>query len=110
MTALSDKLLKINLEINSILKSSDKELDENFGKLLDEKNSLIEELKTLKEPLKKEETWEKLQELENENLNLIKSRKDLIFQEINGIKTHVKAISSYKFKQDQEPRLFDDSL
>ena len=59
---------------------------------------------------KKEEIWEKIQELENENLNLINSRKDLISQEINGIKTHVKAISSYKFKKDQEPRLFDDSL
>ncbi len=114
-----EKLLKLNQEINSFLKTEEKVPDESFGKLIKQKDKLIENLKKIKnksaenfENLKNtefKETLEKIQALEEENLRLIEERRGTMREDINKIKKHVKTISSYKFKKDQEPRLFDDS-
>ncbi len=114
-----ENLLEINLEINSLLNSPDEDFNEKFTELLKNKDILVKTLKNLTGTSKEEftalkntelmETWGKIQELENENLNLIKTRKELIGDELKKLKTHARAISSYKFKKEQEPRLFDDS-
>lgn len=111
------KLLEINIKINVILNSSEAETLDDIGEFLKEKDVLIQSLKSLKEAdnqgflvIKKSELWKKLQEFEAKNLKLINDSKEGLSEEINGIKIHVKAISSYRFKKEQEPRLFDDSF
>ena len=125
-----EQLLQINLEINSFLKSSN--IDSNksddffsnfnteFEKLLDAKNSFMDNLKNLKNLSEQEfsslknsvfkETWQKIQGLENENFNIIKNNQKDIAKKLTTLKTHSKTISSYKFNKEIEPRLFDDSL
>lgn len=125
-----EQLLQINLEINSFLKSANIDSNKNddffsnfnteFEKLLDTKNSFTDNLKDLKSLSEQEfsclknsvfkETWQKIQELENENFNIIKNSQKVISKELTTLKTHSKTISSYKFNRETEPRLFDDSF
>lgn len=119
MKDIIEKLLEINLEINSLLKSETMDFGGKLENLLKEKEAMICSLKSFKEKSEEEfnnlkntqfsEAWKSIQTLEQENLTLIQEKKDKLGGEIQGIKTHSKAISSYKFKKDQEPRLFDDS-
>lgn len=122
------RLLKINLEINSLFLSlqnnSEKNEKEflNFNKkleeLLDIKNALIKGLEYFKEINKQEflnlketefkEIWEKLTKLEEENLTMLNDCQSLLSIEMSNIKNHSKAISSYKFNKEIKPRLFDD--
>jgi len=113
------KLLELNLEINSLLKTEGDEPDEKLSELLQEKDAIIENLKKIKDECPEEyenlknnelkESWLKIQQLEKENLKLILQRRDKMRDQINKIKKHIKTIGSYKFKKEQEPRLFDDS-
>ena len=125
-----EKLLQINLELSSLFQANDFEIEMNesnftnfqakIEKLLIQKDSLINNLKILKELSEKEfsdlknlkykEIWQKIQELENKNLEMIKNGQIGLSEEMAGIKIHSKAISSYKFNKELKPRLFDNLL
>ncbi len=125
-----EKLLKINLELNSLFQANGFEITTDEGsfadfqakteKLLTQKDSLINNLKSLKELSEKEfsglknlkykEVFQKIQNLENKNLEMIKNEQLDLSEEMAGIKIHSKAISSYKFNKEIKPRLFDNLL
>jgi len=123
-------LLQINLEINVLLKNNMEKIkvdEESFAafqseieNLLSKKNSFIEKLKNLKacseaefselKNTKYKDDWQKVQEMENENLEMIKAAQSSINEEVAGIVKHSKAISSYKYTKELKPRLFDSEF
>lgn len=124
---IADRLLEVNLGIKALLGA---EIPDNGDDAFDafeagfekfaEKHSLIEKLKKLKNLSEQEftvlkerdfhETWLKISELEAENLDLMKKLQATISLESVENKVHSRAISSYKFTKEVQPRLFDDSL
>ncbi len=125
-----DKLLYVNRQLNSLLKS-DKispdsspeafaEFEAEIKKLLKEKNSCIEKLKNLKitseqtfSELKTTEfssTWQNIQKLEQENLNLLKIGQGSVSKEMSGSVRQSKAVAGYKFNKEIKPRIFDDEF
>ncbi|HSA07294.1 MAG TPA: hypothetical protein P5556_08950 [Candidatus Gastranaerophilales bacterium] len=126
----TEKLLQINIEINAFFQADNiNKITDDDGfvdfqakveKLMNEKNSLIENLKMLKQVSKEDfsdlknfeykEIWQKIQSLEDENLNLIKNDQRLISEEVADLIRHSKVISSYKFNKEINPRLFDNQL
>lgn len=103
-----ERLLEINLRINALL-DSDSEIDDSLGKLLEEKNQIIGELQGY-DGFPRGETWERIKELEARNLSLANNRKKLMANELSNIKTQSKTLAAYKLNNEQEPRIFDDSL
>lgn len=125
-----ENLLQINLKLNSLLKDSkispkaDEEAFSSFQNeiknLLREKNSFIQKLEDLKKSSKEtfseiknsehNESWQSIQELEKENLDLIKTGQTAIKKELAGLTRHSKAISSYKFNKEVKPKIVDDQF
>ncbi len=122
-----DKLLNVNLSINAILlKDQDASGDEvvfdqfqiEFEELLKEKDILIEELKSIKQSCSEEvfgakksefkEIWQKVQELENENLEIIKNGQRSLAKENIDLKNQSKMISSYKFDKENNGSIVDN--
>lgn len=109
-------LLELNIQINILLSKEETTDFSPLGELISKKDTYIQALTSFKvanpqefNELKQSDDWKKLQNLETENLKLLQERKDNLSGEIVGVKTHIKAINSYKYKKHQEPRLFDDS-
>jgi hypothetical protein len=125
---ITDRLLEVNLGIKTLFGAEIPDAgDDVFAafqaeleKLLIQKDLLIEKLKELKNRSKtgfaalKEndfrETWQEISKLEAENLETMQKLQAAISQKLAGNKAHSRVISSYKFKKDVQPRLFDDSL
>lgn len=120
MKDLLDKILSANLKLKESLNTPEIETDETLPRLLELKDILITQLQALKKENKKEftqlkneefqATWHSIAELEKENITLLKAKKEKLSKEINATKTQSKVINKYKYKKEQEPRLFDDSL
>ena len=118
-----EKILELNLQINSMLNDFPKEdfesFNENLQKFLDEKDIFIQKLLSLKDSNEKEfkkikennlkEISDQVNKLEEENLKLIQEKKIYLSKEINKTTKAAKALSAYKFDKQNEPRIFDET-
>lgn len=94
------------------------EFNEKLEYLLERKDDLINSLSELKNKnpgqfnkLKNnvfKDSWQSLQDLEKQNLELLNDKKDFISRELSGIRTGSKAVKAYKYTKELKPRLFDD--
>ena len=118
-----EKILELNLQINSMLNDFPKEdfesFNENLQKFLDEKDIFNQKLLSLKDSNEKEfkkikendlkEISDQVNKLEEENLKLIQEKKIYLSKEINKTTKAAKALSAYKFDKQNEPRIFDET-
>jgi len=115
-----EKILELNLQINSMLNSSSVDdfdsFNEDLQKFLDEKDKFIQKLLSLRDSNEKEftemdlkEISEQISNLEKENLELIQGKKLFLSKEITKTNKATKALSAYKFDKQNEPRIFDET-
>lgn len=124
-----ENLLQINTAINMVVKSFNIKTDqpekdienfqENLEGFLKEKEELIKSLKILKEinpeefavlKTKYKENWEKIQEFESENIEIIKKDREKLSEESVLLKTQSRMISSYKSNNENDSIIFDNII
>jgi hypothetical protein len=119
-----EKILELNLQINSMLNNFPKDdfdsFNENLQGFLDEKDKFIQKLLSFKENSEQElkkllakpdlkEISGQINKLEEENLILIQEKKVCLSKEINQTNKATKALSAYKFNKQDKPRIFDET-
>lgn len=117
-----EKILELNLHINSILNDFPSDDFENFNKDLTEslgqKEECIQKLISLKASSENEfneirekelkEISAQINDFEQKNLKLIEDKKIYLSEQINKTNKAAKVFSAYKFNKQTEPRIFDD--
>jgi len=123
LKTIYETILELDKKIYSLLTNfPEKDFDDFNNKLqkfLDEKEVFVQKVVFFKENSQEEfrklkdanfkEISEQINELEEENLEIIKNNKTVLSKKINVSNKTLKALSAYKYKKPIKPRIIDES-
>lgn len=115
-------ILELNQRINSLLNASlesfIEDFDEKMQNLIAQKGEYIQKIYSFKQDFPEEfnklqtpeikETVKQISTYEEENLRIINEKKEMLSKEMNKINTAEKALSAYKYKKQERPRIVDE--